>query len=407
MQLLKVDTLDEARQKLLSVRKKPPETEIVPAAASLGRILAQNLYAPEELPAFPRSLVDGYAVKAADTGGAGESIPVFLRLVDKVRMGCPALREIKSGECAYVPTGAMLPTGADAMVMVEYSEAFGSDRIALYQSVAPGADLVLPGEDMKKGTLILQAGKKLLPADLGLMAAAGIQNLQVYKPLSLALISTGDELVNPETEPALGQIRDVNTYSLSALARLSGYSLGLSAVLPDDEAAIEARLKAALGKVDVVVLSGGSSKGERDYTVSVIENVTKPGILSHGIAFKPGKPTILGWDEATETLIVGLPGHPVSAVMIFKLLLSWLYRNLTGQREPFSIPARITTNLAGSPGKTTSIPVRLHWDGGYRAEAIFGKSALISRLSQADGFITIDYNKEGLKKDEEVMVELW
>jgi molybdopterin molybdotransferase len=323
-------------------------------------------------------------------------------------MGKPASIEIKSGECAGVPTGGMLPDGADAVVMVEYSESFGTDGVAVYDSVAYGENVVEIGEDKKKGKLLLSRGRGLLPQDIGALAAAGIISVPVYAFPRMAIFSSGDELVPPEFEPKPGQIRDVNTYALTTLAVKHGFSVVQSAVLPDSEAIFEESLRGAMENSDIIAVSGGSSQGEKDMTAAIIDKVSKPGVLTHGMAIKPGKPTILGYDDYSRTLLVGLPGHPVSAMIVFELLFSFLQRELMGLIPPFSIPAKLLLNAAASPGKTTCYPVKLHRDGGeYAVAPIFGKSGLITTLTEADGYFVIERDKEGLQAGATVFVNLF
>ena len=425
MKLLTVDTLDEARNKIIErVKSWPVKTEIIPLCESCGRTLADDVYASGDIPPFRRSTVDGYAVVAADTAGAGESIPVFVKQAGSVAMGKPAGISIRSGECAYVPTGGMLPGGADAVVMVEYCEQLTENSaggtIAVYGAVAPGMGMAEAGEDLRKGNLLLRRGTLIRPQETGALAAAGITNLSVYAPLDLGIISTGDELVEPEQEPAPGEIRDSNTYALKALAVNRGFRVVTARVLPDDEQRLEAALAETMALCDVAAISGGSSQGEKDLTAAVINRMAKPGVFTHGLALKPGKPTILGWDAASATLFVGLPGHPVSAMMVFELILGWIG---TAHREQLTVNsgqgadmvkgswpvlAVVTCNIPGSPGRTVCQPVMLHCEGGsYMAEPVFGKSGMIVTLTRADGYIIIDLNKEGLKKGEPVLVHLW
>jgi molybdopterin molybdotransferase len=352
--------------------------------------------------------VDGYAVVAADTSGAGETLPVFLRLAGSVAMGEGASLRVHRGECAYVPTGAMIPPGADAVVMVEYCENTGTGTIGVCESLAPGSGLVEPGEDCRAGQGLLSRGCLIRPQEAGALAAAGLTKVPVYPPRTLSLLSTGDELIPPEGEPGPGQIRDINSTALAALAEKNGYRVVLRRIIPDEEALLMEAVRGAVKVSDVVVLSGGSSQGDRDWTGAVFSRLARPGILCHGLALKPGKPTLIAWDEATQTLLMGLPGHPVSAMMVFTLLLSWLSRTLAQAPEPFPIPARISSNLPGSPGKTLCQPVHLRREaGGYLADPVFGKSGMITTLIRADGFILIDKNREGLKKEEEVWVHLF
>jgi len=409
MEFLKVDNVETVQNKLFScVKDWLPRVENLPLSEACGRTLATDVLSPLDIPAFRRSTVDGYAVLSKDTAAAGESIPVFLTVKALVEMGRPASFEIKSGECAGVPTGGMLPDGADAVVMVEYSEGFGADGIAVYASVAYGENVVETGEDKNKGELLLSRGKRLLPQDIGALAAAGIISVPVYALPRLTVFSTGDELVPPEAEPKPGQIRDVNTYALTALAAKHGFLVVQSAVLPDSEAILEGSLKGAMENSDIIAVSGGSSQGEKDMTAAIIDKVSKPGVLSHGLAIKPGKPTILGYDDHSRTLLVGLPGHPVSAMIVFEILFGFLQRELTGLIAPLAIPARLLLNAPGSPGKTTCYPAKLHRDGGeYNVEPIFGKSGLITTLTEADGYFVMERDKEGLPAGATVFVNLF
>ena len=412
MKFFTVDTLEEARGKLRERFKdwKPETKKITPGEISCITeriILADDLYAVSDIPGFRRSIVDGYAVIAADTAAAGDAIPVFLKLAGTVEMGKSAGFSIRGGECAYVPTGGMLPDGADAVVMIEHSENIGKN-IAIYEAVAQGAGMAEAGEDLRKGELLLHKGSLIRPQELGAMAAAGVTEFSFFAPLKLSLISTGDELVPPEKNPGPGEIRDINTQALKALASKRGFQVISARVLPDDEARLEAALREAIVTCDVVAVSGGSSQGEKDFTAEVINKVSKPGVFTHGLALKPGKPTILGWDDESKTLLAGLPGHPSAAMIVFELIFGWLIDELFQCRRPFPIPARISCNVPGSPGRALCQPVMLHLEGDrYTAEPVFGKSGMISILTKADGYILVDLNKEGLKKDEPVLVHLF
>lgn len=406
MELLKVDTITSARDKLIKIMQdKRPDTECVNIISAQGYVLAQDIISEENIPAFDRSTVDGYAVISNDTKGATESLPVFLKIVDEISMGAIAQKEIHSGECAYVPTGGMIPTGADAMVMVEYCELFDSNNIAVYSSTAGGRNVVLTGEDIKKDELVLKHGTRIRPQEIGVMASLGITKCFVYKPWKITIISTGDELVSPEEKPALGKIRDINSYSLCAQASKHGLEVLDVNVIMDDELKLKSAIIQAMSTSDIVVISGGSSQGKKDATKKIIDDVASIGSFTHGLALKPGKPTILGYDEITKTLLVGLPGHPVAAMLVFELLIIWLWNQITNQTSTKSVFARITSNIAGAPGKMTCQLVRLlKQETEYYAEPIYGKSGLITTLTSADGYILIDHNKEGLKKDEIVEV---
>jgi molybdopterin molybdotransferase len=408
MKLLTVDTIEEAREKLRDcARFLELGVEHTDISGALGRVVAEDIRADCDIPAFRRSTVDGYAVIAGDTGGAGEALPVFLTLAGSVNIGTAASFSLGPGRCAYVPTGAMLPHGADAMVMVEYSEIFGQN-VAIYEAAASGSNMAQVGEDLRRGEVLFRRGVTIRPQEAGALAAAGIVRLPVYRPLDLTIISTGDELVPPDKIPRPGEIRDINTTTLKALATRSGYRVVFANAMPDDEALLEKVLRKAMAESDVVLVSGGSSQGEKDITAALISQVASPGVFTHGLALKPGKPTILGYDRETKTILGGLPGHPVSAMMAFELLFSWLSAALSGRAPAFPVPARVSCNIPASPGKTTCQPVTLcRENNSYTAEPVFGKSGMISTLTRSDGYIIIDKNKEGLKKDEVVMVFLF
>ena len=414
MKLLTVDTIDGAREKLWQKLKSySPESEMVTLGEAQNRILAEDVFSSCDIPGFKRSLVDGYALLSSDTAAAGETVPVFLKKAPSVSIGKAADFSIRSGEAAYVPTGGMLPSGADAVVMIEFCESAGGS-IAVYEPAAPGTGMVEAGEDLRKGEAFLRKGARIRSQEAGLLAAAGITELPVFIPLKLSVISTGNELVPPERTPGPGEIRDINTHVIKALASKRGYSVVSSELLPDDEERLQAAMRKAMGSSDAVVISGGSSQGEKDLTADIINRAAMPGVFTHGLALKPGKPTILGWDEESRTLLAGLPGHPAAAMVVFELLLGWLHDRVFNLRPPFPIPARLSSNLPGAPGRTVCQPVILTFNNaaneascGYSAEPVFGKSALITTLTRADGYIIIDMNKEGLKKDEPVLVHLF
>lgn len=412
MKLFQVDTLATARQKLLAAMeemgKKALPQENIPFSKAAGRILAKDFRAPEPLPAFARATVDGYAVRAVDTQGAGESLPVFLTIVDEVHIGEAAATAIGPGECAYVPTGGMLPPGADAMVMIEHSELFDATHVALYQAVAYGRDVVFPGEDVRQGDLVLPAGSRLEFGALGALAALGLTTVPVWQPLRLSIISTGDELVPAECKPNCGQIRDINTYALRALAERAGFFVVRTRVLQDEEPLLREALQEAMHDSDIIAVSGGSSQGKKDMTGRLMDEVASPGLFTHGLALKPGKPTILAKDIASGTLLVGLPGHPAAALMVFHLLLVWLWETLCGVAPQLPLTAELETNLPAAPGRLTCQPVMLiEKDGKLLARPVLGKSALITTVARADGYLIIEGEREGLPQGALVQVYRW
>ena len=408
MKLFQVDTLDEARARLCAAAGSyPAGTETIPVPQSLGRVLAEDLSAGVDVPGFLRSTVDGYAVLSRDTQGAGESIPVFLKPIGEVAMGENTELTIQSGECVYVPTGAMLPAGADAVVMVEYCEPFGSDGIAVYNAVSPGRHTVERGEDMRRGTVFLRRGIEIRPQEIGAMASAGVQQVCVYRPLTVTILSTGDELADPAEPLTPGKVYDINTYSLEALAARRGFRVNGRGVVRDDRSALEQALRDGMARSDVVVISGGSSQGKKDMTSAVIDELTDHGVLTHGLAVKPGKPTILGYDGASNTILAGLPGHPVAAMLVFELILCQVMRQLTGRGPALGVYASMETNVGCDAGKANCILVELLESAdGYLARPIYGKSGLITTLSRAHGYTLTDQNKEGVRQGETVFVHL-
>lgn len=406
MELFKVHRLDEAREKVLyQMREFNPRVEEISTEQGLDKILAEDVVCFRDIPDFRRSMVDGYAVRAADTTGASENIPVILKIIEEVAIGSEAKCRIEAGTCAYVPTGAMLPEGADSCVMVEYSELFGREEVAIYQALAPGQAMVDIGEDQRSGSILLKKGTALRPQEIGALAANGTKRIKVYEPWKLTIISTGDELVRPGDELEKAKIYDINTSALSALAEKHGFQIVESKTLGDEEEVLRKALQVAMEKSDIVVMSGGSSKGKKDLSAKLIAELSEPGVFVHGLALKPGKPTILGMDQKTQTLLIGLPGHPVAAMAVFELLAVWLKKSLQGEREELKIPAKLEKNVPGTPGRQMLLFVKLREkEGLYLAQPIFGKSSLISTLTSADGYALLDLNMEGLKSGENIVV---
>ena len=354
MELLKVDTLEVAREKLKkAVGENWVKSVKVSLKDALDQVLAEDIYGRVNIPDFRRSMVDGYAVIAKDTMGAGESIPVFLKVIDDVGMGEEATCVITPGTCAYVPTGGMIPDGADACVMVEYCEQFDSEEIAVYQATSVGRHVVDIGEDSKEGELLFKKGTKLRPQEIGALSAEGFTEVSVFKAPKISIISTGDELVAPGGEISKGQIYDINTSALDALATKHGFEVIHTCTVKDQYDRLKEAIATAKENSDIVVVSGGSSKGKKDMTATLIDELTVPGVFTHGLALKPGKPTILGVHEEDKTLMIGLPGHPVAAMAVFEMLLVWLKREQTCEAEKGKVPAVLSGNVPGAPGRQT------------------------------------------------------
>jgi molybdopterin molybdotransferase len=385
----------------------PVGTESIETSRATGRVLAETVTARENLPGFSRSTMDGYAVRASSTFGASESSPAYLLVPGSVAMGQSPLVKAGPGEAVKIATGGMLPVGTDAVVMVEHTEEVDRDTIEIYKSVAPGQHVILEGEDYNKGDTVLTTGQKLRAQETGLLAAVGCENITVFRQPVIAVISTGDEVVPTGQVPGPGQIRDINTYSLSGLITEAGSRPKTFGIVKDNFEDLRQACSQALVQSDMVILSGGSSVGTRDFTIEVINALPGSELLVHGISISPGKPTILA--AVGGKPIWGLPGHVVSAMVVFTKIVQPFINRICGLEHPFpetrGIPAQLSRNLASAQGRVDYVRVRLvQKDDRLLAEPILGKSGLINTMVQADGLIEIDSNTEGLDSDTPVSV---
>ncbi len=412
MDLLRVVTIEEAkillRDNFSSYKLK---TERIPAESAVGRVLASDVASSVPVPDFRRSTRDGYAVRAVDVSGASDTLPAFLTIRGNVSMGQPAGFKIGPGEAAYVPTGGMIPEGADSVVMVEYSEMLTDDEVSIFKPSSVRQHVINIGDDVKAGERILKAGRRLKPADIGVLTSIGCADVEVYRKPVITVISTGDEIAAPDADIRPGQVRDINTYTIAAAAEEAGCDVRSLMVINDDRKALTDALISAHGTSDIVVLSGGSSVGVKDYSLDVIASLGKPGVLCHGIAFKPGKPTIIA--NAGGKPVIGLPGHPVSALLVFGVIGRYLINLISRSPQPAEsyINAELTENLNGAPGREAWQVVRLEEMEGddrgelsFRAVPIHGESGLISVLSDASGTVRIPRNVEGYSKGTNVRV---
>ncbi|MCI0438015.1 MAG: molybdopterin molybdotransferase MoeA [Chloroflexi bacterium] len=385
------------------------ECELLPTSEALGRVTAEAILAPEDLPAFPRATMDGYSVRSSDTFGASEGLPAYLEVVGEVPMGRAASVRLSAGQAARAYTGGMLAEGADAVVMVEHTQAVGETTIEVLRPVAPGENVVQVGEDARKGELVLPAGRVLRPQDIGGLLAQGITRVSAAHRPRVAIVSTGDELVPPDRTPGPGQVRDINTYTISALVAQSGGVPVPIALVEDDYEAQRDAATRGIKQGDMLVFSAGSSVSARDMTASVIDSLGKPGVIVHGISIKPGKPTVVAVVDGKPAF--GLPGNPVSAMVVFDLLVRPTIAFLMGMDEPPQPPtarAKLTRNIASIPGREDYVQVRLaREDGHLCAEPVFGKSNLIYTLIRADGTVKVPLDKGGLYAGEEVDVRLY
>lgn len=379
----------------------PANAELVPIDACCGRVLAEDVVSDIDLPDFSRTTVDGYAVRAASTFGASEGNPGFFRITGTVEMGRVPDFTIGPGEAAEIPTGGMLPRGSDSVVMVEHTEPIDDLTLEIYRSVAPGQHVITVGEDIQKGALVFSSGRRLRPQEAGVLAALGRKQVHVYRKPRIGIISTGDEIVSIDQSPGPGQIRDINTYTLSGLIGEAGGVPNPLGIVKDDFQALFDRCIHALESSDMVMLSGGSSVGTRDYAVEVFAKLPDPELLVHGISISPGKPTILA--RSGKKAVWGLPGHVVSAMVVFKVVVAPFIRHISGLAGPIiektTYPARLSRNIASAQGRIDYVRVRItKTDGGLWAEPVLGKSGLIHTMIQADGLIEIGINTEGLDK---------
>ena len=376
--------------------------EKVSLSAAMGRVLAEDIAAAEYVPDFDRSTVDGYAVRAKDTFGCTDAIPAILPVQAEVFMGEGADFTLNREECVAVPTGGAIPRGADSVVMVEYTEDYGDGTIGISKSVAPGDNMIFRGDDVFPGKVILNRGRVLSSQDIGALAAIGRVQVPVVKKLTVGVISTGDELVPPDAAPKAGQVRDVNSPMLEAMLGAFGVDVINYGIVIDNEALLSEKVHKAVSECDAVLLSGGSSVGVKDAACRIIESMGK--LLLHGIAIKPGKPTILG--KAGCKPLVGLPGHPVAAYFITRLFVLPLLSRLMGRKQTaYTTTAKVTENIGANHGRAQYQCCRLERkDGQLYAYPIRGKSGLITTLAGADGYFCIDRDCEGLPKYAEIQV---
>lgn len=399
---------DEARQRLLEFLPQKIQIESLLTENATGRVTARDVRANEPLPAFPRSTVDGYAVRSADTFGASDTLPAYLAQIGEVPMGDAPAFKLGLAQCGLIHTGGMLPEGADAVVMLEYTQALQTGEIEIQRAVAVGENVLQAGEDVAVGEIVIPAGTLLGPAEIGGLMALGQTQVQVAARPRVAILSTGDEVISPERTPRPGQVRDVNAYSLSSLIESAGGIPLRYGIIPDRADALFQSASQALGEADIVIITAGSSASTRDLTSAVINRLGDPGVIVHGVNVRPGKPTILG--ICGEKVVIGLPGNPVSALVIARLFVAPIIAARLGlpanQITP-RVSARLSLNLASQAGREDWIPVRLvQSDAGYVAEPVFGKSNLIFTLVRADGLLRIPPAATGLQAGEQVEVIL-
>jgi molybdopterin molybdotransferase len=414
-----VKTVSEALTGFRPELRTPVET--IALAHALGRVPAEPITAPHALPGFARATVDGFAVRAADTYGASEGLPSYLDLIGEARMGQAPETEMRPGGAVAIATGAPLPPGADSVLKVEYTQSPTPELIEVLRPATPGEGMVRADEDAAPGAEIARPGRPLRAQDLGMLAAAGIAELPAYARPRVAIVSTGDELVPADApgELPVGQVRDSSAPALAALVHEAGGQPDFAGIVPDDREALTATLRALVkgsdpfGRVveglsrgcDVLVVSAGSSVGARDETAAAIASLGEPGIWCHGLSLKPGKPTLLA--DMGGIPVIGLPGNPRSALVVFRLIGMPIVRMVGGCTEPPpepSVRARLTRDLPSAAGRLDVVQVRL---AGEVAEPLFGSSSLLSILTAADGYLLVPEAATGLAAGSDVEVMLY
>lgn len=408
-EFLSLVTPDEALDLLFKSLKPSVKVESISTEQALGRISAEDIISPQDLPEFQRSTVDGYAVKAIDTHGASETLPAYLKIQDEVPMGDTPDFSLLSQHCALIHTGGMLPSGADAVVMLEDTQALESEEIEVYKSTARGENVIEIAEDVSSGEIVIPRGTRLRPAEIGGLMALGITSLKVAKPPVFGILSTGDEIIHPSQKTKPGEVRDINSYTLAALIKDIGGEAVPYGIIPDSRSEMLAAVEKAEQECDHIIVTAGSSASTRDLTAEIFNSLGEPGVLVHGISIKPGKPTIFA--VSGDKVMIGLPGNPVSALVIAIILITPLieeYLGLEGQQLKPELLAELTVNISSQTGREDWIPVRLSRtiSGSYQAEPVFGRSNLIFIMSRSDGLLKIPASATGLEAGTLVTVRL-
>jgi len=406
-EFFEVVTLEQASSHL--TRFQRVGTERVSLADATGRVVAATVRSDIDLPGFRRSTMDGFAVDAASTFGASESSPALLDVRGTIEMGAQAEIQIERGQAARILTGGMLPPGADSVVMIEHTEALDDSTIEVTRSVAPGQHVIEADEDLARGDALIVRGSRLRPQDIGLLAALGREQVEVFRRPIVAILSTGDEIVPVGARPARGQVRDVNSHTLSAMVAEAGGEPRQLGIVSDDLDQLTRVSRDALADADTVIISGGSSVGSRDLTLDLIAGLPDSELLFHGVAIKPGKPTILA--RVGAAAFWGLPGHVASAMVVFRVLVRPFLEHVGGahgSRSDLPVPALLSRNVSSPHGRRDYIRVQLEErDGELLAVPVLGKSGLIRTMVAADGVVEIDVNTEGLDAGARVRVLRW
>lgn len=409
---VKAVRVSDALELLLTQELSQQETESVAIEEAYRRVTSKDIISPENLPGFNRSTMDGFAINSADTFGASETIPLYLQVKGQIMMGETPPYSIERGETLQIPTGGMLPDGADAVVMFEHTTMVDNDMVEVMKPVSPGENVILADEDIKEGERVFACGHRLRPQDIGALAGLGLLEVEVFRKPLVSIISTGDEVVTPDKSLSPGEVRDINSYNLSGLIEICHAIPLKKGIIRDEYESLRTAVKESITRSDMVLITGGSSVGTRDYTSKVIDELGSPGVLFHGVAIKPGKPLIGGVVEGVP--VFGLPGHPAAVTVSFDNFVKPLLIKLSGEVGSNIVPARRTLkahfgrNLSSTAGREEHIRVSLEErDGSIRAIPIMGKSGLIRTLVNADGIVIIPMNSSGLYEGDVVEVNLF
>ena len=390
-----IDAKKEIDEKVKNYRIGYEEVELL---ESKGRVCFESIESREIVPAFSRSTVDGYAINCRDSFGASSTIPSILTIVEKIDMGEEPKKSINPGECSYIPTGGMLPIGADAVVMIENAEELDSETLMIYKAVSEGENVLRKGDDINENTILVEKGHSINSYDIGVLASQGISKVKVFRKLKFTVISTGDEIIDIDEDISLGQIRDINSYVISSDLISNNFEIVTRKIVRDEYHELKEAVKMGAENSDIVLISGGSSVGTKDYTCDVINDLGIDGVFIHGLSIKPGKPTIIG--EVNGKLVFGLPGQPTSSIIIYNIIVKHAIDSILNRTDEKKVAYCIMeSNFPSSPGKTTYQMVRVfEKEGKLHAMPVFGKSGMIRLLSEADGYIEINQEEEGIYK---------
>ncbi len=408
-EFLELVTPGEALKILFNSINPEIREEVVKTEDALGRVTAEDILAGQELPDFRRSTVDGYAVLAKNTHGASESLPAYLKILGEVPMGAAPTFAVEGKVCSIIHTGGMLPVGADAVVMLEDAQVLAAGEIEIFRSVAVSENVIEIGEDVRSGEIVIPRGTRLRPAEIGGLMALGFTSLKTARKPRIAILSSGDEVVPPSQPTKPGQVRDINSYTLGSLIQDIGGAPYHYGIISDNRDDMLAAMAKALRECDHLIVTAGSSASSRDLTAEIFNDLGDPGVLVHGVSIKPGKPTIFG--VSGKQVLIGLPGNPVSALVIAQILVAPIieaYLGLETDKIHPTLQAKISVNLASQAGREDWIPVRLVGtaEEGYLAEPVFGRSNLIFILVRSDGLIKIPAAATGIEAGSIVNVRL-